>query len=119
MAARGVVPRDKIAEFCRRHRVRKLSLLRSVPRDDFGPEADIALRIVFRPNARVGLFELNDVAKKPPEYFGGRKVEINTPDSLNQRFRDEARRRPRCSMSRNDPGPFRGLRETNSMRAAR
>ena len=35
------IPKDKLAEFCRRNRIRRLSLFGSVLRDDFGPESDV------------------------------------------------------------------------------
>ena len=34
------IPKDAVAEFCRRHHIRKLALFGSVLRDDFGPEID-------------------------------------------------------------------------------
>jgi hypothetical protein len=34
-------PADKVAEFCKRNRIRKLSLFGSALRDDFRPDSDI------------------------------------------------------------------------------
>jgi predicted nucleotidyltransferase len=36
-----LVPHSKIADSCRRHHIRKLSLFGSVLRDDFGPGSDV------------------------------------------------------------------------------
>jgi uncharacterized protein len=39
------IPRAKIAEFCKRYRIRKLSLFGSVLRSDFRPDSDIDVLI--------------------------------------------------------------------------
>lgn len=41
------LPKDKIPDFCRRKRIRKLSLFGSVLRDDFGPESDVDVLVEF------------------------------------------------------------------------
>ena len=46
---------DRIAEFCRRNRIRRLALYGSVLRDDFTPESDVDVLVEFEPGARVGL----------------------------------------------------------------
>jgi len=81
--------KGEIAEFCARHRVRKLSLFGSVLRDDFGPESDIDVLAEFEPNAGVGFFELFAMERELSEMLGGRRVEIHTPNSLSKYFRDE------------------------------
>ena len=53
--ARFFLPADKIADFCRRHRIRKLSLFGSVLRNDFRPDSDIDVLVEFEPEARTGL----------------------------------------------------------------
>lgn len=46
------IPRDEIESFCRRHRIRELSLFGSVLRDDFGPDSDVDLLVTFDDEAR-------------------------------------------------------------------
>jgi len=41
MSAQIAVPRAEIAEFCRKHRIRRLALFGSVLRDDFRPDSDM------------------------------------------------------------------------------
>ncbi len=48
------LPRAELAELCRRYRVRELSLFGSVLRDDVGPERDLDLLVLFRPDAAIG-----------------------------------------------------------------
>lgn len=77
-----------IAAFCRRNRIRKLALFGSVLRGDFGPESDVDVLVEFQRDARVGFFELSDMEEEFSRLTGGRKVEINTPASLSQFFRE-------------------------------
>jgi uncharacterized protein len=81
------IPREEIAEFCRRHGIRRLSLFGSVLRDDFTDESDVDVLVEFEEDARVGW-----------EFFGmqdelsallGRKVELHTKGFLSPYFRDE------------------------------
>src|SRR5437899_3416747 len=81
------MPRDKIAEFCRRHGIRRLSLFGSVLRDDFRPESDIDVLVEFEPGARTGLrfFAMQDELAS----ILGRRVDLNTAAFLGKQFRDE------------------------------
>lgn len=83
------VSRDKIADFCRRHRIRRLAFFGSVLRDDFAAESDVDVLVEFEPGTRVGFFKLYDLEQELSQILGGRKVEINTPKSLSKYFRDE------------------------------
>ena len=55
MSPRIDIPKEKIAEFCRRNRIRRLAFFGSVLRDDFTPESDVDVLIEFEPGTRVGL----------------------------------------------------------------
>ena len=55
MTARIAVDREKIAEFCRRHHIRRLALFGSVLRDDFGPDSDVDVLVEFEPGHIPGL----------------------------------------------------------------
>ena len=45
------LPKDNIADFCRRWKIVEFSLFGSVLRSDFGPESDIDILVSFAPNA--------------------------------------------------------------------
>ncbi|MGH7844156.1 MAG: nucleotidyltransferase family protein [Candidatus Binatia bacterium] len=81
--------KSDIADFCRRHRIRKLSLFGSLLRDDFGPNSDVDVLVEFEPDARVGFFKLYDLEQELSQLLGGRRVDINTPNSLSKHFREE------------------------------
>ena len=51
-------PSDQIAGFCRRWGITEMALFGSVLRDDFGPNSDIDVLVIFEPNARWSLFDL-------------------------------------------------------------
>ena len=83
-----MVPKDKIADFCRRHHIRKLSLFGSVLRDDFRPDSDVDVLVEFEPGHVPGLAffgmeqELSEIL--------GRKVDLNTPEFISKYYRDAA-----------------------------
>ena len=88
--ARIQVPLDRIAEFCRRHHIRKLALFGSVLRDDFRTDSDVDVLVEFEPEHTPGLAFFGMEAELSA--LLGRKVDLNTPGFLSPRFRDEVQR---------------------------
>lgn len=88
MSTRIDIPRESIAEFCRRHRVRRLALFGSVLRDDFRLDSDVDMLVEFDPQAGLGLFTLAAMELELSEILG-RKVDLRTPAELSRYFRDE------------------------------
>jgi uncharacterized protein len=87
--ARIVVPKEQLAEFCRRHHICKLSLFGSVLRDDFRPNSDVDVLVEFEPNHIPGLIRFAGMELELSKLLGGRKVDLNTPKFLSPYFRDE------------------------------
>lgn len=83
------MPQRQVAEFCRRHHIRKLALFGSVLREDFRPESDIDVLVEFDPDDVPGLITLAGMEMELSEILGGRKVDMNTPRSLSPYYRDE------------------------------
>jgi predicted nucleotidyltransferase len=79
---------DRLAEFCRRHRVRRLALFGSVLGDDFGPDSDVDVLVEFEDGARIGLFGLTRMELELSEILG-RKADLNTPGFLSDYYRDQ------------------------------
>ena len=75
MTAQVAIDRAQIADFCRRHHVRKLALFGSVLRDDFRPDSDIDVLVTFEAGARHSLFDLVDMREELKEVFG-REVDL-------------------------------------------
>ena len=90
MTAHIDIDQEKIAEFCRRHHIRRLALFGSVLRDDFGPESDVDVLVEFEPAHVPGLAFF----RMARELAGiiGREVDLNTPGWLSAHFRDEVAR---------------------------
>ncbi len=78
---------DKIADFCKRNGIRRLSLFGSILRDDFRPDSDIDVLVEFIPGKRVGLFRLTGMQIELAAILG-HKVDLNTPGFLSPYFRD-------------------------------
>ncbi|HHL41016.1 MAG TPA: nucleotidyltransferase [Deltaproteobacteria bacterium] len=82
------VPQEKIAEFCRRHHIRKLSFFGSVLRADFGPESDVDVLVEFEPGTRVGLITLAGMEIELGQILG-HKAQMHTVKGLNPCFRND------------------------------
>lgn len=81
------IDRAQLADFCRRHHIRKLALFGSILRDDFGPESDVDVLVEFEPGHVPGLAFLSMEAELSE--ILGRKVDLNTPGFLSPYFRDQ------------------------------
>lgn len=86
MAAKIAIDSGRIADFCRRHHVRRLALFGSVLRDDFGPDSDVDILVEFDPEHVPGLALVN--LEDELSALLGRKVDLHTPGSLSRYFRD-------------------------------
>ena len=82
------IPREKLAEFCKKNHIRKLSLFGSALREDFSPDSDVDVLVEFEPNTRVGLIRLAGMEIELGEILG-RKVDLNTPGFLSKYYRDK------------------------------
>lgn len=80
------VPAEKIAHFCKRRHIRRLSFFGSVLRDDFGPDSDVDVLVEFEPGRTPGLafFSMQDELSQ----ILGRTVDLNTPNDLSPYYRD-------------------------------
>ena len=89
--ARIEVPQEKLADFCRRHDIRKLSFFGSVLRDDFAPGSDVDVLVEFTPGTQVGLITLSGMEIELSGILG-REVDMNTVGFLSPFFKDEVLR---------------------------
>jgi predicted nucleotidyltransferase len=88
VAARIQLPGEALEAFCRKHRVRKLSLFGSVLRDDFRPDSDVDVLVEFEPGAHAGFLKLAAMELELSSVLG-RKVDLRTPGELSRYFRDD------------------------------
>ena len=82
------VDQGQIADFCRRHGIRKLAFFGSVLSEDFGPDSDVDVLVEFEENRRVGLLRMAGM-QLDLEKIIGRPVDMRTPQDLSVYFRDE------------------------------
>jgi hypothetical protein len=85
---RMMFPKGKIAEFCRRHHIQRLSVFGSVLRDDFRPDSDIDFLVEFAPNHIPGLFGLARMERELSSLLG-RQADLRTPEDLSRYFRQQ------------------------------
>jgi predicted nucleotidyltransferase/predicted transcriptional regulator len=86
-------PPDKLAEFCRKHHIIKLSFFGSVLRDDFRPDSDVDVLVEFEPEHVPG-FAIIEMEAELSRLLK-RKVDMRTPGDLSRYFRDRVVREAR------------------------
>lgn len=86
--ARIEIPKDKLAEFCRQHHIRKLSLFGSVLRDDFRPDSDVDVLVEFEPEHVPGFLGLHELEQQLSDLLDGLEIDLITEKFLNRRIRD-------------------------------
>lgn len=77
---------EALAGFCRKWRIRELSLFGSALRDDFGPESDLDFLVSFEPKASWDLFDLIEM-KMELEARYGRMVDLVEKEALRNPWR--------------------------------
>lgn len=80
------IPSDRLAEFCRRYKVRELSLFGSALREDFGPDSDVDLLVEFEPSAQVGFLTLSKMQRELSA-LTGRRVDLVPKRGLKEKIR--------------------------------
>jgi predicted nucleotidyltransferase len=86
MSPRITIPQDAVADFCRRHHMRRLAVFGSVLRNDFRPESDVDVLVEFEEGHTPGLdfFAMQDELSE----LLGHKVDLNTPGFLSSYIKD-------------------------------
>lgn len=78
--------RDQIEALCRRRGVLSLALFGSAARGELRPDSDVDLLIEFKPDAQVGLLELEAIRAEFESLFG-RPVNLEGPAILRNPYR--------------------------------
>jgi predicted nucleotidyltransferase len=82
------IPKERIAEFCRKNHIRRLSLFGSVLRHDFTSESDVDMLVEFDPDHIPGLITLAGMEIELTEILG-RKTDLRTAEDLSPYFRQQ------------------------------
>ena len=83
------IPKTELAAFCQAHGIRRLAVFGSALRADFGPESDVDVLVEFAPDRAPGLLSIAGMEIELSALFGGRKVDLRTPEDLSRYFRED------------------------------
>lgn len=87
MNSRIQIDYKKLAEFCRKNHIKKLSLFGSVLRDDFCADSDIDVLVEFEQGYSIGLIKMAQMESELSALLG-RKADLRTPNDLSRYFRN-------------------------------
>jgi predicted nucleotidyltransferase len=88
MSPKLAVDQTLLAEFCRRHHIRRLSLFGSVLKGTPRPDSDVDVLVQFEPEHVPGLLTLAGLEIELSRLLG-RKADVRTAEDLSRYFRDE------------------------------
>lgn len=86
MNANVQLDREALAAFCRKWRIRELSIFGSALRDDFGPESDLDFLASFEPGTPLDIDRLLDMKEELEARFG-RPVDLVEKEALRNPWR--------------------------------
>jgi predicted nucleotidyltransferase len=81
-----------LAALCRRYHIQRLSLFGSTLSGTNRPDSDVDLLVEFEPGKKPGFLRLADIEAELSTLLGGRTVDLQSPQDLNQSFRDDVAR---------------------------
>jgi hypothetical protein len=80
------IPKDKIEDFCRRWKIREFALFGSVLRDDFRPDSDVDVLLVFEPDGGITFNNRVEMQDELTAIFS-REVDLVEQDAIRNPFR--------------------------------
>lgn len=83
------IDQQRLAGFCERHRIIRLSLFGSQAAGTARSDSDIDLLVEFERDAEPGLLALAKMEAELSSYLSGRRVDLRTRKDLSRYFRDE------------------------------
>lgn len=82
-----IPPLAKLKRLCRKYGINRLALFGSAARGEMTPDSDIDLLVEFLPDSKVSLFDIPAMQDAFSSAFSGRKVDIATPEILENPYR--------------------------------
>ena len=86
MSVRVEIPKDRIIEFCRKWQVKELAIFGSALGDDFRPDSDVDVLVVFQDDAKWDLFDHMEAEEELKQIFG-RDVDLVEKKAIRNPFR--------------------------------
>lgn len=84
-----------LADFCRGHHIRRLSLFGSMLSGTPRPDSDVDLLVEFEPGMEPGFIALSAMETELSTLYAGRKVDLRTANDLSRHFRADILRTAR------------------------
>jgi predicted nucleotidyltransferase len=88
VATHLMIPEESIADFCRRHHIRKLAFFGSVLRDDFRSDSDVDVLVDFAPQHIPDFLALYEMEQELSAMLGHRRIDLVTEKSLHHLLRE-------------------------------
>jgi predicted nucleotidyltransferase len=89
MPERIQVDKERLADFCRRDHIARLSFFGSVLSDDFTPVSDIDVLVIFEEGETPGFLRIAKIESELSVLLDNRKVDLRTYQELSRYFRNE------------------------------
>ncbi len=86
MTIRINIPKDRIVDFCRRWQVKELAIFGSALGDNFGPDSDVDILVVFCDDVMWTVFD-HIKAEEELKDILGRKVDLVEKSAIRNPFR--------------------------------
>ena len=80
------IPKEEIEAFCRRWQIKELAVFGSALGNDFGPDSDVDLLVVFQEDAKWSLFDHMKAEEELKQIFG-REVDLVEKKAIRNPFR--------------------------------
>ncbi len=80
------IAEDRLAKLCRKWKVTELSLFGSILCDDFRPDSDVDVLVIFQPDTPWSLWDLMEM-KEELEVLFGRPVDMIEKEALRNPWR--------------------------------
>lgn len=84
-----------LADFCRTHGIRRLSVFGSTIKGTVRPDSDLDLLVEFEPDRVPGLLGMAKLEEELSALMGGKTIGLRTPRDLSRYFRDDIMRTAR------------------------
>ena len=78
-----------LAEICKRHGIKSLSLFGSTLKGKATPDSDVDILVVFEATAKPSYLDMAQIEIELSPLVGGKKVDLRTVNELSRYFRDE------------------------------
>ena len=92
----------KIAEFCRRNYIRKLSLFGSVLRSDFREDSDVDVLVEFHPDNIPGFIRFGQIEDELSQIINRQNIDLVTSRFLNKSIREDVIQQAEIQYAKND-----------------